>query len=701
METYYIPTSSLNFNNILSTESISPEFFYKNRTFGYRRWTAIKENDINNVILLYKRIFKFDRPVSDEEDHPMFVEIKTDQEFNKITEQDEIYSSSQTIYLDPWNTRILFFNETDKNTTLTLSLGSSETKTVRFYMKQIQVVNINEERHPPVILNNVNLGNRETNSCEAEIEKDYKIDKLKGLLYGYYIGKYLSVPLSTVKKLNINNRIIDIYSAVSQDPDKTLSKNQELSLRDLLLAKNEIILNGFGIEKDINTATDYLSKQNEILISIPIENFTNSFISTEKITFSAPELIISELHKIEEQLNKVRSLPLPETRLSILSLQVKSEFLTTENGIDMNKLYMDWINDIIVKKRYDTEIYKNKNLKLALATDIGNKTKEYLGDLWDNSRERDFINKLRQHINGQEFSVEWDNGLLSSFAAVICKGNDWDSLLNFMQAQEMHDYSLAFSFYGVINGFARLTRDFTNHIIEDKDSKTIAELYKSIYKNLFGKDLTISTNIKFDENFRFYEIDAAKELPSKNDTWKHQYEQLLNNFKKDKSLKKNVVLEIESILTSAESKKDFQKKFQQLTQNTNWQTKAKKPNKKWKDLNNIFFNTTGNSLFNFYDNIKEESVLKDTTLIELCQKYAKSDGAKKQFIEDIKWFIDGYIKPDGPYKGNPKNNYAVIEHLYRYLEGKRNNPRTEDQKRYYPEIEITAFITDLKQKYGF
>ena len=72
---YYIPTSSLNFNNILSTESISPESFYECRKFGYSRWTPIPDNAFPNVVLLYATTCRFDPPVSDVEDNPLLVEI--------------------------------------------------------------------------------------------------------------------------------------------------------------------------------------------------------------------------------------------------------------------------------------------------------------------------------------------------------------------------------------------------------------------------------------------------------------------------------------------------------------------------------------------------------------------------------------------------------------------------------------------------
>lgn len=81
---YYIPTTSLNFNNILSTESLSPKAFYDKRGFGYSRWFTVEENCIEYVTLLYDAPHMFKRPISDIEDHPMLLEIDTDEIFNQL-----------------------------------------------------------------------------------------------------------------------------------------------------------------------------------------------------------------------------------------------------------------------------------------------------------------------------------------------------------------------------------------------------------------------------------------------------------------------------------------------------------------------------------------------------------------------------------------------------------------------------------------
>ena len=74
----YIPTTSLNFNNILSTESISPKGFYALRGYGYSRWFSIPENDFDGAILLYESPAVHVRPKSDLENKFCVPRIQVD-----------------------------------------------------------------------------------------------------------------------------------------------------------------------------------------------------------------------------------------------------------------------------------------------------------------------------------------------------------------------------------------------------------------------------------------------------------------------------------------------------------------------------------------------------------------------------------------------------------------------------------------------
>ena len=105
----YIPTSSLNFNNIMSCESISPIVFYKKRSFGYKSLTSVELNNLDNSILLYEDFPDFERPKSDLVDYPMVIEVDLEIEsegFKKLKEG--VWQYDKTIYLNPFSSKIYF-----------------------------------------------------------------------------------------------------------------------------------------------------------------------------------------------------------------------------------------------------------------------------------------------------------------------------------------------------------------------------------------------------------------------------------------------------------------------------------------------------------------------------------------------------------------------------------------------------------------
>ena len=187
MEKRYIPTTSLNFNNVLSSESISPKAFYQKRGFGYIRWFSIPENDIDNVILLYKSLSSFVRKKGDMEDHPLLIEVYLEEDVLSSLKpiNENVDCCDHTIYLTPWSTRFIFFSEHDKKVALSLSESSLETKLVRLYLKHIVVEHPNQQYE---ILPNL----FQFRLSEQWLEFDKRINKMKGFLYGYYIGALLS-----------------------------------------------------------------------------------------------------------------------------------------------------------------------------------------------------------------------------------------------------------------------------------------------------------------------------------------------------------------------------------------------------------------------------------------------------------------------------------------------------------------------------
>lgn len=487
---FYIPTTTLNFNNILSSESISPKSFYARRNFGYSRWDTIEENNEENVILLYDSLCSFMRPKSDYEDHPFLIEIQFEENvYSQFSQLEEgIYSCDRTIYFTPWNTRFIFFSEEHKKITLSMSDSSLETKLVELYRKLFVVENPKEKYK-------IVSGSKSTEINISEIEKDIKINKMKGLLYGYYIGALLSTSKELVDKLNFQKEIHNIFAAILSSFERQPTRLQSERLDDLFnqLIEREpfykelqsLIPNKDDYQKVIahlkhhncipkNQITQE-SLLNELCVAKEEEDTKNRAISwIENEIYSTKSTIKKESKPL---LSDIGEIIVTEKELS----DIKTNPINNDIEITLLKA---WINDILSSNEY------NKNIsvfKEKLSDEITLKARDIYNDKWQDCYAKTYLNKLRKHIRGEVFDVTWDNGLFSSIAAVLTKGDDWEKLLSFMQSKEMYDYRLAFAFYGVINGFANLTRDFTDELYSCK-REYVANIYIEFYGQIFEID---------------------------------------------------------------------------------------------------------------------------------------------------------------------------------------------------------------------
>ena len=483
---YYIPTSSLNFNNILSTESLSPKSFYKIRGFGYSRWFSVEENSIEHLTLLYDKPHMFKRPQSDIEDHPMLIEIDVDDEFPKVA--DGVFYTDRTIYLNPWQTNFIFFSEKDKTTALSLSDSSLETKLVRLYQRKIYVHQF--EGTFPIVKKDciAPIGD-----IDSLVEEDYVINKMKGLLYGYYIGANLSSTKENVLKLDVLREIQNIFSSVLSSYDKTLSNSQRLRLNELFDYLDSLQPIYADLEKEVGNRLlvdrifAIFKRHGYVFTSIDrtklVHDLQDDGENNQSITW-----INREIARAKSLMESSKVKLNPDVAEIIVSAKDKVAAPKTIEDNLMANLFVCWVNEVLCSKSFNGKI---NSIKEGLSDEITKSAKNVIGSDWENSPVRTYLNQLRRHVRGEEFNQSWDNGVLSSISAVLIKGDEWEQLLNFMQSKGMYDYRIAFAFYGILNGFANLTRDFTDVLFNLQDRKYVASVYKEIYGQLHNEDPSI------------------------------------------------------------------------------------------------------------------------------------------------------------------------------------------------------------------
>lgn len=484
---YYIPTSTLNFNNILSSESISPKAFYSLRGFGYPRWTEIEENNNDNAILLYSKPFSFVRPASDLEDHPMLIEISTDEKF-PISE-DGVSYCDHTIYLSPWRTKFVFFNSQDRVVALSLSDSSLETKMLALYRQRLIVQAIPMEDKKKIVID-IPL------NTEA-VERDFRINRLKGFLYGYYIGALVSNSPEITKQANILQELRNIFSSIlsSESRTPTILQNEKLTSLFSEFHKNDPVVQYLqDVTKHPENLEDLISDLTRLGVIFPFNTYNKDRIirsleyATDDKNYAIEWLNREEQKLIDiERKNRTPLLPSEEEVVVVdnsLS-KIVNESLKDETEAALLKA---WSNEVLISKSYNGKV---STFAESLSDEITKKAKAVYGDLWDDSYAKIVLNQMRRYVRAQESNISWKDDLFSSVAAVIAKGSDWEQLRKFMQSKSMSDYKMAFAMFAELNGFANLTRDFTDVLFNLHDRQYVAAVYKEIYGQLLGEDPSI------------------------------------------------------------------------------------------------------------------------------------------------------------------------------------------------------------------
>lgn len=185
---YYIPTSTLNISNILSSGSISPYSFYVKRQFGIKSFEPIKECErFKDQIVLFRKYPLFSI-VSDKESYPVCIEIDIPDDLVVQSNIPDVYYTSKTIYISPSNVSFVFESEEFMNKSLFWIDISDEAKFFDHYKDKFI---LNEGINETFNLTSSTLNDlivEQSSDIENEVMKDWKIDKIRGSLCGIFIG---------------------------------------------------------------------------------------------------------------------------------------------------------------------------------------------------------------------------------------------------------------------------------------------------------------------------------------------------------------------------------------------------------------------------------------------------------------------------------------------------------------------------------
>lgn len=482
----YIPTSSRNFNCIFSEESISPRSFYGERGFGYSKWHRTDENPYENLIVLYDELKRFDRPNEGFDDYPLVIEVTlSDNDVREQFRQDKsgAFLYDGTIYLNPVSTGIIFFDERHKDIVLSKAEGSLETKLVSIYKKRLRV----EQPVGHYLVPDVQDAELNRN----ELDHSIRVNKVKGFIYGYHVGALLSVSKEQGYRVKTTQTLLDLASAIHGSMDGKPTPQQRRQLQSVVLQDSSLA--HLLISRTTLDAATVSALIDEIVYQCKWEPSPDSH---DKRVFSLYSMILNPSSQeqaialLTDEINGILS----PTGSKIVLERASDIVISSDNSIKLPVLIDNpegrevaelWVNGVLADNKYQGSI---ASYRLDLATDLTKAVRDNVyKDQWENSSARTYLNALRRNLNGEEFSEKWSEGILAALASVLMKGDTWDGLRLFLISKGIQDQTMSFAFYGMLNGFANLPKDFTNILLNQKDRSSLWRLLNTtVYEAVNG-----------------------------------------------------------------------------------------------------------------------------------------------------------------------------------------------------------------------
>ncbi len=519
----YIPTCTLNFNNILSSESISPLGFYARRGFGNKRFYPVFANDKEQVILLYSKYPRFKVEENDLENYPMVIEIESEDYkegfFEKAKEHDGVdtYLCYHTINLNPFHCRIYFNSYQERQGVLVKAEQSLENKFYKLYDANINVKpeekktflgvakDLFTQSEKDDFLWNSSYANCKIKDESIDVGRDVLLDKIKGFIYCYLIGANSSVSNEIGRLKALSRKLRNTLSAVVNSPDKRPTQ-----------AQDDAILNGIREFNEIYSSMDEDTIWNKNLLELKLSDNPQGLSAKDAKNllqhWGVYDTFCNKLHlrrvydandlwscleyaspeaftRVTDSMNRaVRKLEAKENaqreKYAIESL------LNVDDDLSLHILdtsyQSSFYRELICsqfKAEYKSVMEKNGvEEPLAQAYNGGMILKNMLGDKWDSNPASAYVGALLNHFQENSafdlFAIE--NDVLSSFAAFCQKGDNIDRLVEYLVQVGFCNYKLAYGIYGATRGFTSLPKTFTSVLINGNK-----DYYQSFASNVW------------------------------------------------------------------------------------------------------------------------------------------------------------------------------------------------------------------------
>ena len=528
MRTLFFFTTSLNFGNIFSSESISPENFYAKRGFGFDYY----ENPFHNIkdyTVFFEQYPLIELPTSNEIDvYKIVLEFDASDLQLEKSDISGVWFCPSTVYITLKNLKKVYFSSKDEKTRVVAKAESS--KALKMLSKYEPCFATNLPRQQ-ISFDLSKIDFSQKLNLEIFIEQDRVFNGFKGFVYGLICSKSNQKnpnEISYAKSLQeIKNGFALLKNSLAHNSFSNYSKEKSFNKPSYNTydynSTSEVLKN---LKKSIEESErlfisfiDTIGKVDfvlEYLKKVVFKSFTKE-VSIDHIEGALQ--LAKSMRGFEKNLEKDarnwfwennQNDPYILYEVIRYSIQLYRETSNKEKQDDLDSDILKalfrlekYAKGVLLQKAKSEPIidfnlieFQNLEVRLSETLNRDDKFEQLVNIILQNSkRGKGKINdqqlipivekagelyqagvgkktNLYRYLTKQEvvYTEPMNTAtVMKNFTAFVFNPNDIEKLQKYVEEKGIPEPQYAFAFFGAFNGFASLSKDFTKPLISNQD----------------------------------------------------------------------------------------------------------------------------------------------------------------------------------------------------------------------------------------
>lgn len=521
---YYIPIHIDNIDNVISSESLAPMDFYLDKTFGYHYYKPLKDITNGKEVFLFKWCPRISERNDEVEDNVAYIELNDDAQLAGI--QTNPFNDGvrvlEPIAIYPWNCRILFQTDEAIRQAVVMCRSSLCNKMWEYYEFDLlgsKPTFYKADRLQSII-------SEKTVDSQQILAEETKRNRLKGFLYAYIMGRYASLSQPLANLLRAEKKMYDIATTLdglqSYEANTFCSQLSDLEAIYEQNDPNRIELQRKWramIESRFKTAEDCEAFES-VIKELGGENLMKTnFAKASKIDVR-PKYDISQLRytnwkQYKKELEDYTQWHLTSFRMNKGNTDTREDFSVAGTKVVLNSKYGSFYGHLITTIIAGAEWISIDNIRLHrldVASEVTRMVRDQMqgcGIEWESSKERSYLNSLRQHI---ALSVPFDinaapSSTIKGIAIFLLKGDDFEEMLRYMEYSGQCDYRFALGLWGASVGYSDMPKTAIRRMKLDFKGEDNIYLSTCRYMSSIPNDVKLMRHV--------YQQQRKQQAPSK------------------------------------------------------------------------------------------------------------------------------------------------------------------------------------------